>query len=175
MRKVDKVTVLYDEAEDRLHLRAQDPAGAVKACWVTQRMANRLVRALVQRLAQEAIPGAIATEPAPPRLQALEQAAAQMQMPRVAPVKVEASTDASPALVNSLEIGRTRGGRHAIVFRWGVDQTVQLTLDSTRLRQWLGIVHGLYVKADWRVDGVWPAWFDAAKSAAKPGASGVLH
>lgn len=176
MRKVDKITVLYDEGEDRLNLLAQDSAGVVTSCWLTQRLANRLVRSLVQRLATEAVPGAVVTQPAPPRLQALEQAAAQMQMPRLPPVEPEAQPAATPALVHSLQVGRTARGRHSVVFRWGrEEQAIQLIMDSTRLRQWLGIVYRHYVKAEWPRDGVWPQWFEPGKAEADPAMPVLLH
>jgi hypothetical protein len=36
-------------------------------------------------------------------------------------------------------------------------------------------VHRLYIKANWRPDGVWPQWFGSARSLSNPDASGLLH
>jgi hypothetical protein len=76
-------------------------------------------------------------------------------------------------LVHSVDVDR---GEQAVrlVFR-GAGQTEgpDMTLDATRLRQWLGILRGLCAQAGWPT-AHWPAWL-SAEAARSTLPSAALH
>jgi hypothetical protein len=163
---IQKITVGYDEQEDRLHLACEDAAGGVTALWLPQRLANRLVRALVAHLEGETEDRAMQD-----MLQAWHLSAAQAQQVPTAPVQ----GGTAPCLVHSIDIGLLPNALQ-LSFRSAHGEAVVLGLDMTALRQWLAILHQHYAKAEWPCRGIWPEWFDAAReTAAVPAAGAILH
>jgi hypothetical protein len=54
-------------------------------------------------------------------------------------------------------------------------QVVELGMPPLLLRQWLGIVHGQYRRAQWPLDA-WPDWMnDDQTTTIRPGDPGVFH
>lgn len=161
MAALQKITTTYSESEDRLRLAGQDAAGATTAVlWLTQRLTNRLVRALTQWLEGEK-GGALAAA-APDLRQAWAQETARRQLQPSAPVPV--TRDVPGTLVASVDL--TRDGKHYTIGFRQADTTSTLALSSTELRQWLGILRSLYLTAGWPLAD-WPAWMEENPRAAR--------
>jgi hypothetical protein len=174
MPALQKITTTYSEHEDRLRLAGQPEAGGASVVlWLTQRLANRLVRVLTQWLDKETqgqTPGG-RTAFASDLRNAWAQEAAARQLAPAPPVAV--APDSPPQLVVSVDLSR-EGERYRVVFRGAAtdEDPPSVRFSNTELRQWLGIVHGLYVAADWPL-AAWPEWIDeAARSGRQPA---VLH
>ena len=158
MRLIQKFTASYNENEDRLHLLASDVDGRVFGLWLTRRLADRLIPALLGRLEQSAsVPGDLQANAA---LNAWEQSAARAQHQGSEPVR--AACDAEQFLLHSIDLGYAPG-EFRLAFRWTAkeDEGALLLCDVIAVRQWLNIVHHLYAKAEWPRN-VWPAWFEEA-------------
>lgn len=172
MPALRKFTTTYVESEDRLRLlcesAAADAGVAGIVLWLTQRMTNRLVQVLTQWLDEDA-QGGSAFDPALHNAWAQEAAARQLEP--TPPVAV--APDGLPCLVASVDLTR-EDDAYIVVFRPDAehDDPPFMRLSNTELRQWLGIVHGLYRAAGWPL-AVWPDWFED-RAAAAP-ASAVLH
>jgi hypothetical protein len=168
---IRRVTVSYDAQEDRLQLAVEDNVGHVITLWLTQRLANRLVAVLLARLAEATADHSDASTRA--TMQAWEQSAAYAQHSPQSPVQSRGPVTRS--LITSVDISHA-DGHFRLVIRWAEDQTVALPLDSTALRQWLGIVYGRYREADWPCEGIWPSWIAAQDQTAPAGAAALsLH
>lgn len=154
MPALGKITTSYSDSEDRLQLAGEDAAGDTSlVLWLTQRLANRLVRTLTQWLEQE--DGGRLSTLAPDLRQAWAQEAATQMFQPAAPVRVAA--DAPGLLVTSVDLARD-AGRYILVFRIADDTDApSLSFSSIELRQWLGIVRSLYQAAGWPQDP-WPTW-----------------
>jgi len=151
MSAIQKITVRYDEQEDRLHFACEDEAGQVQSLWLTQRLTNRLAGALLSKL-----DGTMAHLPNGARetVQGWEQSAARALLSPSSPVQ---SVAAVPyGLVNSIDISHTDGS-FTLVFRWPEQSALALTMNALPLRQWLSIIHETYVKAGWPLE-IWPVW-----------------
>ena len=173
MLALKKITARYDATEDRLVLHAEAADGQQVRLWCTQRLFNRLAKALVSMLDQELARSTPAARVGGQQLHAMEQGAAQAQLGKQVPV---AATEQEPlsALLASVDISR-RGPRFELTFKSAVEGVASVTLSATEMRQWLGIVHRLYGHAAWPTDH-WPAWFKAAQSeAANPELAKSLH
>ncbi|MFZ2853856.1 MAG: hypothetical protein WAZ34_07065 [Rhodocyclaceae bacterium] len=154
MNNVKKTTLSYDESEDRLRLAIEDDAGQASALWLTQRLAGRLVQALVRWLGSEADHRVGTTRDA---VQSWEQDAALALHRGSEPVQING--EVRRGLLTSIDLARHAGDVHSVIFHWADDQAACLNLTMVELRQWLGIMHGLYVKAEWPRQ-VWPSWFE---------------
>lgn len=192
---LQRVTTAYVEAEDRLRISGEDGAGHIQVLWLTQRLLGRLVPHLCGWLERHA-PGlegsgaahwhASASEAAASGLarqwaQGLAQQAAQAQLAAQAAEPVAAQ--AAGWLVNEVDLHASaqgvrlvlRGAQSGPGGAAGAPQAA-MALNAQALRQWLGIVHGQWVRAGWPVV-LWPAWM--APERALPGqdgcAAGLLH
>lgn len=171
---IEKITLAYDEREDRLRLAVQDAQGQSLALWLTQRLANRLARALVNRL-DAGLDAPTLKHQAEARavLQGWEQAAAQAQFAPCEPVRN--AEDMPHGLIDSIDIGE-RGAATQLVLRWPGGHAATLVLAAVPLRQWLGMLHQQYAQAGWPGDGVWPAWLaEPAQAEAPPSAVNLMH
>jgi hypothetical protein len=160
-------TTVYDVAEDRIRLTGVSATGEVLSLWFTQRLLNSLIPRLCAALEAgvAAQPGAAAMpdhKPAPAnRLeQEFVQRRAQMVMRPAAPVSPPPELDAVLVAVMQLNIGPRA---IAVRFRDAQDAPLaEVVLRVTQMRQWLAILHRLYVRAKWPPDP-WPAWFARAQ------------
>ncbi len=151
--------------EDRIELACRYETGGIQVMWLTRRLCDRLVEALVARLQTPGRQDPISAN----TLQSWELSAAKAALVPENPVS---EIGASRVLVNAVDLSQ-ENGRFRLYFRWK-DSGALLILDDTSLRQWLSIVHETYAKAQWG-SGVWPVWFSAA-SASHLASSGVpLH
>ena len=167
------LTTRFREAQDRLHIAAEDDLGEVTGLWLTRRLADRLVRKLTARL-DHTMQAARAPETSRAAVQAWQQSVAQAQQAPAQPVP-EPSPERE-TLVESVDIVPLEN-RLKLVFHGPGIAPLALTVDGMQLRQWLGSVYRNYRLADWSTEGVWPAWFaEAAKQALAPPVPGIpLH
>jgi hypothetical protein len=154
MAGIDKLTQGYDAAEDRLFIDVRLSDGEERRLWLTQRLAGVLVQHLCGWLDDQL--AATASGHHDTRLHAFEQQAAAAAL--------NPETAVAPAsravLVHSVDLDR---GSEAVrlTFRAAGEATgPAMTLDATRLRQWLGILRALFEQAGWPT-GVWPVWLGA--------------
>lgn len=161
MAEITRFSFLYDPAEDRIALDAEDADGAATRLWLTQRLCRGLVAALVPMLT----PPASALED--PGRQSWEQAAAVEAMGATPPV--HPGPEATVGLVHEVTIAPA-GDRLALTLRFSAGQSRELSIATVALRQTLAELHRLHVIAAWPQD-LWPAWIaDPAGGAAAVGA-----
>jgi len=151
MTGIEKLTQGYDAAEDRLFIDVRLASGEAQRLWLTQRLAGVLVQHLCAWLDEHLAASASGHHDA--RLHAFEQQAAAAAL---APDKaVERGRDAT--LVHSVDLDRGEQAVRLVFRAAGAAGGPEMTLDATRLRQWLGILRGLSAEAGWPT-GHWPAW-----------------
>ncbi|WP_280188475.1 hypothetical protein [Delftia sp. PS-11] len=184
---LQRLTTAYVEEEDRLRISGEDGEGRTQVLWLTQRLLGRLVPHLCGWLEQQApvlegdgavhAPAAGESGLARQMAQGFAQQAAQAQLAAQAPEPVAASV--AGWLVNGVDMHATAQGVHLVLRGGQAGQggpEAAMALNAQALRQWLGIVHGQYVKAGWPL-ALWPAWM--AQEAPLPGygagGAGVLH
>lgn len=162
---MSRITVSYSDEEDRIELACQYETGGVQVLWLTRRLCDRLVEALVMRLEKTERQDPFSAD----TLQSWELSAARAALLPENPVS---GSGASRMLVNSIDIGR-ENGKFRLFFRWNEGGAL-LILDDTSLRQWLSFVHDAYVRAQWE-SGVWPAWFASSSTNHRPSSGMSLH
>ncbi len=151
MASIDRLTQGYDASEDRLFIDVRLADGEAHRLWLTQRLIGVLVMHLCQWLDEHLALTASGHNDA--RLHAFEQQAAAAAL---APDKaVEQGSEAT--LVHSVDVDRGEKAVRLMFRGAGQTQGPDMTLDATRLRQWLGILRGLSAEAGWPTSH-WPAW-----------------
>lgn len=176
---IQKFTLGYDKVQDRISLTARGPGEEVILLWLTQRLLNRLVQALIRCLDQEleaavsvgsvvesdtgqqraalAAPQSknTARERIIPQLHAMEQSAAQSVHKPERPVQAPAPVEGF--LLTTLQLTHVPKG-YLIVCQWADDGAARLVMDNIQLRQFMGMLYRVVVSADWPHQS-WPAWF----------------
>ena len=165
---LQRITTEYVDAEDRLRLSGELPNGNTVVLWLTQRLLNRLISHLCQWLERQSpYQGQLHAD----ILHTFQQQAAQAAHEPQAPVAAKDSGQ----LVHSVDIAHTPEVFQMTFKGDSGQQLARLGLPAQPLRQWLGIVHGQYNKAQWPT-GVWPVWVEAAQVSVAPKTrSAVLH
>jgi hypothetical protein len=161
---LDRITTEFVDAEDRIRLSGEVASQGAVVVWLTQRLLNRLLPVLFQKLegTQDDVWRSAVR-------QAFAQQVAQADIRSQAPVMVDSSVHSW--LATSIDIA-TGAELVVLTFKGGPGQVTSLTLLITQLRQWLAIVYQAYVIADWPLHG-WPNWL--AESAPMPATQLVLH
>ena len=165
MPTFERITTEYIELEDRLRLAGEVENAAPVVMWLTQRLLQRLLPALLQWLEHQG-----GDMPRAEVLQSFAQQAARSELTPQAPVRVAAGCAAW--LAQSVDITRSEQ-IISLTFRGAGDQDATLILAAKPLRQWLSIVHDAYLKAAWPLN-VWPDWIRESTLAAGQ-QSVVLH
>lgn len=156
MSAIDKLTQGYDAVEDRLFIDVRLAGGEARRLWLTQRLAGVLVQHLCAWLDEHL--ALTASGHKDTRLHAFEQQAAAAAL---APDRaVEPGREAT--LVHSVDLDRGEQAVRLVFRAAGAASGPEMTLDATRLRQWLGILRGLSAEAGWPT-GHWPAWLDTSQ------------
>ena len=170
-----KLSQVYDSVEDRILLLSEDAEGAVCRLWLTQRMTNKVVLALVKWLGEQSA-SHLPQVPAE-TAQTWNQAAAVSQFIPSAPVEVAVSSPsaasaatplsvAAEGLVRSVDVQRS-GESYMLIFHLGSEPTLASPFSAVELRQWLSILHGLYQAAGWSMEA-WPSWMENPIATAAP-------
>jgi len=145
--------------------------------WITRRLLDRLVSHLAGLLEQET-----AQAPMPEVQQTFAQQAAvashqeQSHTEPQAPVVPTQTQVVREWLVTEVDVTPLEQGISLRLRGAAPEQVVVLGMPPVMLRQWLGIVHGQYMRAQWPLD-CWPAWMnEAAQAPAAPEKSdATLH
>jgi len=167
MADIQKVSLQYVVAEDRLALDTEDADGATTRLWLTQRLCRGLVSALdpmLRRVTSLRLP-----DQAPDAAQSWEQAAAMSGFGKIP--GVEPREDSVTGLVQTVRISPP-GATMTLTFEFGDGGSHVVTLTITALRQTLAVMHRLHVEAGWPLE-VWPSWI--ADPAAQAGGSGAVN
>jgi len=131
---------------------------------MTRRMLCRLIPVLRQWLEKEN--GDLLRSDT---LQGLAQHSARANQKPQPPVRV--STDAESWLVRTMDIS-SNSQAVSLTFKAEQGQLASLVLTAEPLRQWLNILHSIWVKAEWSGD-VWPDWIHEVPQIAQE--SVVVH
>lgn len=148
MIALERITTEYIETEDRIRLSGEAADGAPVAIWLSLRLLQRLLPALLPLLEgrRSDLHAGI--------MQGFAQQAARAELKPQAPVQVR--VDSAAWLAFAVDIAPT-GQAVTLTFRSADGQAAAIALGALPLRQWLGILHDMYVKAEWPL-AVWPDW-----------------
>ncbi|MFN3164926.1 MAG: hypothetical protein ACE37N_15960 [Pseudohongiellaceae bacterium] len=134
----------------------------------------RIVRVLLEWLEDKEPTGSAVNSDDPEvksSLQSFAQQNASDSMVKSPPVKPGAAT--TKVLVTELDIRKS--DEHVIlVFKLSPEVDGELPFDVLQLRQWLGIVYGQWLKADWPL-AVWPSWIREGSTRASSEDSAPMH
>lgn len=151
MKTLQKVTIQYCEKEDRIRLTGELENAAPVVIWLTQRLLQRVLQALLKNDESE---GALHSHHH--IFQSFAQQAAKAELEQTPQVSVQPEVESTVWLVSSVDLGNL-GQNVVLTFRGVDEQQASLVLNEKPLRQWLAIIYGLYLKAEWPLD-VWPEW-----------------
>ena len=160
MMRITTLTTAYDPDEDRLRLAVADAAHQRRVLWITRRLAERLVPALLQGLSAAAVddePPDNAQEAAAQEQAAQAYAQLEARLARKEVQPVEVVPDMPQGLVQRIELKTADNGARVLEFHCKALAPCDLWLTPRELRQWLGLLRGAFAAAEWRQD-MWPAW-----------------
>ncbi|MFZ9678999.1 MAG: hypothetical protein ACO3BH_11635 [Quisquiliibacterium sp.] len=166
--KLTRITTEFQEREDRILLTGETDADEALCLWLTRRMLVRLLPKLFDWLQRE-VPQSLAADAIQGFRQQSATAALEVQEP------VRADPDARQWLVTSVDVS-LQGQQVQLVFRGDQpDEAVSLSLRPMPMRQWLGVLHTQFRRADWAAE-IWPGWMlESLNSSADGGKSNLMH
>lgn len=163
MIMLERITCEYIDVEDRIRLSGEVALASPVVIWLTQRILKRLIPALTPLLADNR------TDPQHAEImQVFAQQAARAEFKPQAPVQAQS---ASTVWVASSIDFATTAQAVTLTFRSLEGQAACFVLAALPLRQWLEILHRLFVTGEWPQD-VWPEWI---KNSERPGETVALH
>lgn len=168
MQILQKVTIEYSDAEDRIRLTGDSEQAVPVVIWLTQRLLQRILQVLVKKHEPKD-----KSHPHHDVFQSFAQQAARSELEQTPVESVQPRGDSPVWLVTSVEITHSEQ-EVSLVFRGDEGQHAKLVLGEKHLRQWLGILHGLYLKAEWPLD-VWPEWIGESRSLVASQQAARLH
>lgn len=145
--KIERLTTEYVQEEDRIRLNLEDPMQKLTTLWLTQRLLNRMIPALVKVLEEET-----SGSPQARDLQAFTQQKAQREIEQEAPIAAAEHA----WLVRRVDL-TPRPKSITLVFSDNQSESARLEIPRTALRQWLSILRELYRRAEWSCEK-WPDW-----------------
>lgn len=145
--KAERLTTEYVQHEDRIRLNLEDAEHQRATLWLTQRLLNRVIPALIKLLEEET-----SGSPQAEEVQAFTQQRAQRGIEQEAPI---AASEAA-WLVRRVDLTPSKQ-RMLLLFSDEAEQSAKLEVPRTALRQWLSILRELYRRAEWNPD-IWPDW-----------------
>lgn len=157
--RIRSITTDYDLREDRIRLAVAFADGSTHPMWLTRRLAERLVPALIKGLqAPHVNDDAQAAEVQAAQVYA--QLEARVSRKPAAPVQVDDGTP--PILVHEIKVRTTQNGTCLLTLICPEADPAQLVLKPGELRQWLELLYWAFDKGQWRKD-IWPAWIQHRK------------
>lgn len=148
---LERITTEYIDTEDRIRISGEVGNDVPVVIWLTQRLLQRLLPMLLQWLENQN-----ADMPHAEILQGFAQQAAKAELTPQAPVL--ACCDSTAWLVVlSVDVVQSEQAVSLTFYGGNGQEPVSLTLAATPLRQWLSIVYGAYLKAEWPIK-IWPGW-----------------
>ena len=161
MFELCRLTSQYIESEDRFRLTGEDEAGNTISLWLTQRLAQRLISFLLAAISSSSIvttQNPTQDDSAGDLLQEFAQQAATAELPQQA--AVDSTLSSQSWLVEEVDINQGAKGVVGLIFKKEGAQNAAIGFESQQLRQWLSIVRGQWLQAQWPVD-IWPNWMAA--------------
>jgi len=153
LSELDRITINYVELEDRIRLAGETNGGTVVIVWITRRLLDRLLPELVQRL-ENSVEGGHGNALRTDALQTFAQQAARTMSVPQAPVPASAAE--AQWLAHSIDVSFSRRFVR-LSFKDHQSHCVNLTLEESKLREFLNILFEAYRRADWPT-GAWPRW-----------------
>jgi hypothetical protein len=158
----------YEQHEDRIRLTGEAESGEAVVMWITQRLLGRVVTALLQILEKES-PAAAQAAGGKELVQSFAQEAAVAGLKRQEPVAAQQTTPTW--LVHTVDV--TPAPPHVtLAFRSRNGESAGVRFHLTELRQWLAILHSVWLKAQWPA-ALWPTWI--ASGAAPTDETTIRH
>lgn len=159
---VRRFTTEYIVSEDRIRLALEREHEGLLVLWLTRRLATRMVKHIVKVV--DTLPqlqGQGAVTPPSDNAQRRNQLEALGKIEQQAPVLAGPLPEGIESyLVVEISLRMTRAGAF-LDFKKDKDQVVQtLPFPEEALRQWLGVLHLNFRKAQWQ-ENVWPVWITA--------------
>ncbi|TMJ30432.1 MAG: hypothetical protein E6G95_05305 [Alphaproteobacteria bacterium] len=149
-----RLSTEYVASEDRIRIVGElDDAQSI-VIWMTNRMASRVVPALLQWLAKQASPSVAASAVEGRVMQSFAQEAAVAALKPQPPVTPHA--DSSAWLMQAVDFQPTEG-HIGLTFRGRQGESASVRFKASELRQWLSILHLAWSKAQWP-SLLWPDW-----------------
>ena len=154
MTALTRITADYVPQEDRIRLSGERAGGEPLAIWLSRRMLNRMLPVLLQWLEREGgkLPAVNLSQAQ--TLQSFAQQAARASHTPQPPVRV--APDGESWLAHSVDVSSSPQAVR-LTFKAADGRAATLTLTAQQLRQWLGILHEVWTKAEWQGE-VWPEW-----------------
>ena len=155
---VRRFTTEYVVAEDRLRISLEREDDSLLVLWMTRRLSTRMVGHIIKVV--NALPRLKGQTQTPPS----DNAQRRNQLDALDKIEQQAPVLAGPLpegletyLIVEIGLRLTRSGV-LLDLKSGKDQVVQtLPFNENALRQWLGVLHLNFKKAQWHED-IWPAW-----------------
>lgn len=178
-RRIDKLTFDYSVAEDRLLARLQAMNGERSAVWLTQRLARRLVMALLSHLDKTAAAAGPATDRQsdrpvvtsdPQQREMVNSFRHQAAMLKHAPLAPVAEVDTAGAPVLKTIRARMSKNRMLLNFDLASGPGVLILTQDTAW-QMLHILLNAFRRAEWPLD-IWPDWMRDGRSGVQDSQAG---
>ena len=163
MSSLKRITIEYNEQEDRISLAGLTQSGQTVTMWITMRLMSRLIihcLGLLERGSLE--PKKIPTENPKSKEsnQNFVQKSAEEQIVKETPV--EMSVDSPEHLIIEIDVTNTGSGL-SIIFKGEPDSVHDIFFNGEQLRQWLAMLYTVWQKAEWP-KAIWPAWMEKDRS-----------
>ena len=158
MEEITRITTEYVDLEDRIRLAGETPDGASLILWLPQRLLNRLVPVLCDKLRP-----ARDDDPHAGILNSFAQMAAVQNLAPLPPVRT--TPEARSRTIRAVTVV---GGTDAVQLLLKEEEhadsaQTSMTLRLDELRQWLSILHRQWLRAGWPPE-LWPAWMSETDS-----------
>ena len=166
MDNLKRITTDYDAQEDRITLAGLPDKGQALILWLTMRLASRLIKhclSLLEKGHLESKRISSTNKNSKESIQKFVQESAEQQTTYETAVKV--SQNSPKHLIVKIDI-RSAGNGVTLSFKDQSSSCYELFLDSQQLRQWLGILHTMWQRAEWPTN-VWPDWMETDNSQQK--------
>ena len=162
-----RITSEYIELEDRIRLAGITDDNQTIVLWLTMRLLRRLITHclnLLEKNTPELKKTPAQNELSRKSVQHFVQKSAEQQIVEEAAVKVvENSPNQLPAEIDikNDDVGVT------IIFKGEFSSDYAIYLNNQQLRQWLGMLHMIWQKAEWP-NLVWPDWMSSSSAETVP-------
>jgi len=174
MTILQRITTEYIESEDRIRLTAITDAEETLILWTTQRLLIRLVAHFLGWLEKEAPEVARSSAIGTGATSALQGMAQQSAVANLQEQSaVTANSDSAALLVKEIDIKMSEE-TVLLVFKCDDGRKAELSFTVQQLRQWLGMIHQLWRKAEWPVS-IWPDWMDDKQQPDSVSADSPVH
>ncbi|QJD71894.1 hypothetical protein [Marinobacterium sp. LSUCC0821] len=155
--QITRFTTEYSPEQDRIRMVIETAEGEKRVIWLTYRLLNRLIEAMVKALEQET-----SGVPESSNLQGFSQERARQKQVQEPPVLAEQNTP--EWLVNRVDLTVSPEKLDIVLFK--DEARASLPMPRMNARQWLGIVRQLFTVAQWHSEH-WPTWIAQPNAAPK--------